>query len=185
MSFSADSNVDETVQSTEPTGTGESNNNDGFKPTERMTQCANTSPGCSPEDCLKASNEARATKGCPGLTWDAGLAQDAQNQANLNAAAKKMQHLVAPGVNEGENLYMSTSSNANFSDAVRAWMAEAQFYDGSPLSQDNYHKVGHYTQLMWRNSTQVGMAKALANDGSTYIAARYRPQGNIAGQTPF
>lgn len=54
---------------------------------------------------LKIHNDGRKTKGCPALTWDAGLAQHAQQWANHLAKIDKMEHSKGdqrPG--EGENL---------------------------------------------------------------------------------
>lgn len=54
---------------------------------------------------LKIHNDGRKTKGCPALTWDAGLAQHAQQWANHLAKIDKLEHSTGdqrPG--EGENL---------------------------------------------------------------------------------
>lgn len=54
---------------------------------------------------LKIHNDGRKTKGCPPLTWDAGLAQHAQQWANHLAKIDKLEHSTGdqrPG--EGENL---------------------------------------------------------------------------------
>ena len=54
---------------------------------------------------LKIHNDGRKTKNCPALTWDAGLAQHAQQWANHLAKIDKMEHSKGdqrPG--EGENL---------------------------------------------------------------------------------
>ena len=32
--------------------------------------------------------------------------------------------------------------------------------------------TGHFTQLMWNATTQVGMGHAIGNDGKVYITAR-------------
>lgn len=54
---------------------------------------------------LKIHNDGRKTKGCPALTWDAGLANHAQQWANHLAKIDKLEHSTGdqrPG--EGENL---------------------------------------------------------------------------------
>lgn len=54
---------------------------------------------------LKIHNDGRKTKGCPPLTWDAGLVKHAQDWANHLAKIDKLEHSKGdqrPG--EGENL---------------------------------------------------------------------------------
>ena len=72
--------------------------------------------------CLDAHNTKRALHGASPLTWDAGLAQDAQIWANHLADIGQMQH--EPGIDEGENLFVSYNSQdvtASCDDAVAAW----------------------------------------------------------------
>jgi len=40
-------------------------------------------------------------------------------------------------------------------------------------------------QCLWKTTTEVGMGKATAEGGATYVVARYTPQGNMAGEKPF
>ena len=40
--------------------------------------------------------------------------------------------------------------------------------------------TGHFTQLLWNATTNIGMGHAIGSDGTVYIAARYTPPGNDA-----
>lgn len=42
--------------------------------------------------------------------------------------------------------------------------------------------LGHFTQIVWKDSKEFGIAKALGSDGSTYVVANYEPAGNYIGQ---
>ena len=45
--------------------------------------------------------------------------------------------------------------------------------------------IGHFTQVVWKNSANVGMAIATATKSDwiyTFIVARYTPAGNYIGQ---
>lgn len=49
----------------------------------------------------------------------------------------------------------------------------------------NGKAVGHFTQLVWDDTTHVGMGIATKHSGSywiTYIVAKYSPPGNYRGQ---
>jgi hypothetical protein len=41
--------------------------------------------------------------------------------------------------------------------------------------------LGHFTQVIWKESTELGIAKAKGKNGSTYIVANYNPGGNMMG----
>ena len=45
--------------------------------------------------------------------------------------------------------------------------------------------TGHFTQVVWKGSTQLGIGKYTGQNGSwncTYIVARYKPAGNYPSQ---
>ena len=42
--------------------------------------------------------------------------------------------------------------------------------------------TGHFTQVVWVNSTELGMGHAKSQSGSVYTVARYAPAGNFMGQ---
>ena len=42
--------------------------------------------------------------------------------------------------------------------------------------------IGHFTQVVWVKSTELGMGHASTPDGSVFTVARYAPAGNFMGQ---
>ena len=85
----------------------------------------------------------------------------------------------------GENLWMGTSGAFTPEDMVGAWLAERQDYqDGAfpAVSRTgNWRDVGHYTQIIWHNTKQIGCAIA-SNASDDVLVCRYDPPGNWMGQ---
>ena len=46
-------------------------------------------------------------------------------------------------------------------------------------------KVGHYTQIVWKDTKEVGVASAISKNGKVYVVARYYPAGNYLGEYPY
>lgn len=45
--------------------------------------------------------------------------------------------------------------------------------------------LGHFTAMVWKTTKKLGVGKAVASDGSTFVVARYFPAGNITNQGHF
>ena len=48
----------------------------------------------------------------------------------------------------------------------------------------NWHAVGHYTQMIWKNTTGVGCALATGRAWDVLVC-RYDPPGNYMGEAPY
>ncbi|TLD30327.1 hypothetical protein PspLS_02234 [Pyricularia sp. CBS 133598] len=89
---------------------------------------------------------------------------------------------------QGENLYYTSNSNHRtpFQAASKAWLDEKPFYDCRNINgaDPDFGKFGHYTQAIWRSTTEfgIGMAKG-ERTGRLYVVARYLQQGNFVGQS--
>ena len=44
--------------------------------------------------------------------------------------------------------------------------------------------TGHFTQIVWQNSKEMGAGKAVSSTGAQFVVARYQPPGNVRGQFP-
>ncbi len=125
---------------------------------------------------LDYHNKVRNDVGVQAFTWSTTVAQAAQTWVdNLAATSCSLQHSDS---NYGENLYMGSGSRDMVS-AAKAWEEEKSNYE-SNSGQD-----GHYTQMVWRNSTELGCAAATCNSGATIISCNYNPPGNFSGQKPY
>ncbi|KAF3649587.1 Pathogenesis-related protein 1B [Capsicum chinense] len=136
-----------------------------------------------PQDIILAHNNARAQVGVPlpPLTWNDTLVTFANQYVSslIGECA-----LVDSNSTYGENLAMGTD---NFSgvEAVKLWVEEKANYDyASNSCKEN--TCGHYTQVVWKNTLQVGCARLKCANGFWWIVScNYYPRGNFAGQKPY
>ncbi|MFD1610874.1 CAP domain-containing protein [Sphingomonas tabacisoli] len=138
---------------------------------------------------LAAHNRERATAGVPPLAWDDTLAADAQAWANNLAARGAFQHSPDdPDADpQGENLWAGTPDAWSPEEMVGLWIAEKADYAPGPIpavsKSGDFEKVGHYTQLIWRNTQRVGCAVAKGAK-EEILVCRYSAAGNVIGEQP-
>lgn len=146
------------------------------------------------EGIVDAHNAARAAVGVGPLTWDPALAQiaDAWVRQCVDTAAPIGLVDHNPGRSNGyptyvgENIYGSGGS-ASGTAAVSLWVGEQQYYHHDTNSCDSGRVCGHYTQVVWRNTTKVGCALYTCPGlqyGAT-VVCDYGPGGNVGGQSPY
>merc|ERR1712002_660744 len=134
---------------------------------------------------LDQHNTYRKTHCAPQMQWDNSLCADAQRWADHLAENEIFQHDPNLG-NVGENLFFSYSSRGcepNYKYATDVWYAEVEDYtdynQGADLIMQGDPPVGHFTQVVWTDSTKLCMAVAKNSDGNKcYIVARYFQRGN-------
>jgi uncharacterized protein YkwD len=140
------------------------------------------------QEVLNAHNKYRAEVGVPNLQWSNTLADAAQQWANqLIAQGGQLQH--AQNTNMGENLWGGTANGFSLTQMVDAWGGEKQYFiAGSTFpntsTTGNWADTGHYTQIVWRNTTEVGCALGNGN-GKQVLVCRYTPPGNYQGQKVY
>jgi len=145
---------------------------------------------------LKAHNNARKEVGVPNLSWSKTLEADALKWAENMVENEKMFHSSNESrPNQGENLsvfFKTVGGESVFSptpalDASNAWYNEINDYTYSEIGSDVNANVmiGHYTQMIWSTTTEVGIAVAISDTGKVYVAARYSPPGNYLGNRPY
>lgn len=129
---------------------------------------------------LEAHNSVRRRVGAPELAWSGRLAAAAQEWARTLIARRQFRH--SPGVKYGENLYEIRGASAVPAIVVRAWASEAGNYDYR--SNTCRGGCGHYTQLVWAATKEVGCGVAREREREVWVC-QYDPPGNITGRRPY
>ncbi len=141
------------------------------------------------ERILIAHNQERAQLGLEPLAWDPALAQAAQRWADYLASSGRFEH--APENRrdpEGENLWAGTKGYFGPEAMVGAWIREKQYFRAGVFPNNSVtgrvEDVGHYTQLVWRATRDVGCAEA-SSGREDILVCRYAEAGNYRGERPF
>lgn len=79
----------------------------------------------------------------------------------------------------GENLYFCSEDVKGDHPAYR-WYREIKDYDFK--KSEPIKGTGHFTQLIWKGSKEMGVAVAKAKSGKIYVVAVYYPPGNYIGE---
>ena len=128
-------------------------------------------------------NKVRASVGVEPLTWSADLASYAQQwAAQLAGSGCTMKHR-SPNA-YGENLFQGTLGAYTAVDAAKAWETEKKDYRGGALTESNFAPTGHYTQMVWRQTTRLGCGQAVCRN-TLIVACNYDPPGNVIGRKPY
>jgi len=137
-------------------------------------------------ELLTAQNKYRSELGLPPLRWSASLAQSAQQWAGELAKIDQLKHSDAPGV--GENLAMWSTGQASLTKLVGIWGAEKQYFVHADFpdvsTTGNWQAVAHYSQLIWRQTKDVGCGIATGG-GNDFLVCQYSPRGNIIGEKVY
>ena len=141
------------------------------------------------ERLLVAHNRERATLGVGPLRWNPALAQSAQRWADHLAETGAFEHAPEPARNpEGENLWAGTKGYYPLEARVDAWIREKRNFKPGTFPNNSVTgqvaDVGHYTQLMWRDTHEVGCAQATGSREDVLVC-RYASAGNYVGEQAF
>jgi pathogenesis-related protein 1 len=123
----------------------------------------------------------------PDMTWSDTIAGVAQAYANTLAAGGC--NLVHSGNKlYGENLAWFSGSPGTAKETVDLWAGEKACYTYGPVTTTNQctqcSSCGHYTQLVWRSTTEVGCGVATCTNSEVWVC-NFSPPGNYIGETPY
>ncbi len=146
-------------------------------------------------DMVAAHNALRDEVGSQHLKWSLKLADTAQAWADTlkTRQACKVVYSHAPGA--GENLYWASALTYSTGkvellpisapQTTASWGSEKKNYSYDTNSCAVGKVCSHYTQLVWKKSTEIGCGKAICSDQSQVWVCQYAPAGNYVGQSPY
>lgn len=138
---------------------------------------------------LDAHNRERARLGVGPLVWDATLAGSAKGWAEHLAVTGRFYHAPENRFDpQGENLWAGTRGYFSPDAMVDAWVREKRYYKPGRFPDNSISgrvaDVGHYTQLIWRDTHRVGCARARGAEEDVLVC-RYGEAGNYIGERPI
>ncbi len=147
---------------------------------------------------IKYHNIFRTDVGIKNLKWADDLSRDAEEWAEYLSKNRncEMEHASQSiRKNNGENIFWASPivwSNGkkelqkiHGSDVVNSWGSEKTDYNYLNNSCKAGAMCGHYTQIVWNDTKEVGCGMAICNDKAQLWVCRYRPAGNWIGRKPY
>ncbi len=163
---------------------------------------AQTKPASGPLDAaerkelIAAHNRWRSEVGVEPLAWSDPLAASAQDWAEhiretrscrIDASAHSQRADIGENLAYYSPIRSSDGSTReqpiNASRVTNDWGREKRSYDAASNSCSGV--CGHYTQVVWRATKQVGCGRAVCSDRSQVWVCQYSPPGNYVGQKPY
>eukprot|EP00069_Balaena_mysticetus_P020388 bmy_02861T0 len=135
------------------------------------------------DEVLKAHNEYRKQHGVAPLKLCKKLNREAQQYSEALASTRILKHSPESSRGQcGENLAWASYDQTGKEVADR-WYSEIKNYN---FQQPGFTSgTGHFTAMVWKNTKKMGVGKASASDGSSFVVARYFPAGNVVNQGFF
>lgn len=132
-------------------------------------------------EMLTAHNLIRARIPVPPLRWSDHLSVQAQQWADHLLQTNEFAHRPNPVF--GENLYkIAGTVRASPLEVVTDWAFEA--HDYSHETNACRAMCGHYTQIVWSDTREVGCAVARDPHHEIWVC-EYDPPGNWVGERPY
>jgi hypothetical protein len=132
---------------------------------------------------LQLHNDYRAIHQSPPLVWSSSLASGAAQWASQC----RWEHSNAGG----ENLFAAGGYPVDtlYTYAGETWYSEVSAYDFNNPQNSDFWDIGHFTQMVWASTSELGCARAMCPGGQNspfgtsgnwlFVVCRYSPPGNM------
>jgi len=169
-----------TTTTTAPTNTAAGDTT----PTVTTKAAATTTEPAAYTGIVATHNAWRKKVGVPDLVWSNTLATVAQKWATALKTNNNCSMVHSGNPSYGENLYWASGFVPTPKQVVDAWGNEVTDYTYATNKCASGKMCGHYTQVVWKGTTQVGCGKATCGAAQVWVC-NYNPQGNWIGQKPY
>ena len=139
---------------------------------------------------LTAHNKYRLDLDLPELVWSKNLANSSQKWADKLISRNLFEH---SNTENGENIFMIMGRDASPIEVVDDWASEKEYFnyktrkciknccDFVDCCPD---ECGHYTQIIWRDTKEVGCAVSKLGSKQIWVC-QYNPPGNYIGEKTY
>lgn len=143
-------------------------------------------PTAAAQEYLDAHNQARAEVGVAPLKWSQQLAKTASLQVRYQRDRQNCTFANLTNSIYGGNQLWASGLAVTPRVAVETWVAEKKFYTYADNSCSPDHRCGVYTQVVWKQSVEVGCAQAACSkEHASLTICLYNPPGNVIGEKPY
>lgn len=127
---------------------------------------------------LEAHNKIRTELGLSKLEWNCDLANFAQEWATRGIFEHRTD------ANYGENIFAAMDTKISPVKAVELWQTEKTFWNNASGTCQTGKFCGHFTQMVWRNTTEIGCGinRNASGKWKVLMVCNYNPAGNFEGK---
>jgi hypothetical protein len=147
------------------------------------------------QDMLAAHNRWRSRVGVPALSWSGDLAASAARWAAHLGRGTACEMVHSDNLEIGENIYWASAiqwsdgrtsvQDVAASFVVDVWGRESADYQPATNTCRAGKTCGHYTQIVWKTTREVGCALRVCDAKDQVWVCQYLPTGNYVGVRPY
>lgn len=155
----------------------------GFQPATSSVRYSADLTAMEKKELLNEHNKWRRQVGVPDLVWSWELENVARDWA-YKLSSQYGCRIRHSSNSFGENIFWANYP-ATAKKVIDYWASERFYYDYTTNNCKQGKECGHYTQLIWSDTLEVGCARALCDGREEIWVCNYRPAGNIWGKKPY
>lgn len=132
------------------------------------------------EEMLNSHNELRLKHNSPPLKLNPSLSTLAQKKAEEMSEEKQFKFNDSDkkyGIN-----YFFSENNCTGEEVTAHWYKGKNNYDFNKENNKKDEEINNFTQLVWKDTKEVGFGFSYDDKSSLFVVAYYFPPGNIKGK---
>jgi len=132
------------------------------------------------EEIFNSHNKLRIKHNSPPLILNPSLSTLAQEEAEKMAENKEIK-IDSNNKLYGKNYFFS-ENNSSGEEVTSFWYKGKNKYNFRKELKNKDEMINNFTQLIWKNTKEVGFGFTNDDKGNFYVVAYYFPSGNIKGE---